>query len=714
MFFLFTLETDNRHPAKQSRPARSEPTEPTRVTTTVIVAFALQMIVSTAGVLSGAMMLNGRRPSDHRLPTHPFMAVMPKDETGVSELLREQPEADGRGVRVAVLDTGCDVAAAGLQTTTDGKPKYIDIIDCTGSGDIEMKKHAKMSEDGSIEGASGRKLFLGDWASDAADADFRIGAVRLYSLLPGSARARVLRERRRIFEVEQHAAIAEAQRELDQLEGAPEKPSPGVADGASDGASDGAAPKSAAPKSAAERIAAKKELKERMSELRSMLEKYEDVGPLMDCVMYKDTDGVWRAAVDVECNGDLKNVKPLAPYAIEREHGVLGLGSAVSFCVQVYESGNILSLVVDAGSHGTHVAGIIGAHFPSEPHLNGVAPGAQILALKIGDSRLGSAETGVGLVRALIAAKRYGCHVLNLSYGETYWQADYGAVAAVFDAAVHKWGICGLTSAGNDGPALSTLGSPGCLSSLICIGAHASPAMRDAQYSALPPDDEDAPPPVASAYYFSSRGPTPDGHVPAIAAPGGAIAPVPRHTLQGKQHMHGTSMASPSATGVAACVLSALLQQGVSPTPAALRRALEAGAREWRATEPNPIDEAESALSQGHGLVRAPEALSYALTHHEKVANGLSFDVRLPSRGGARGLYLRDLAELEQGPRAFAVEVRPRWEHSAAMSEQEVAGKRPPPPPPTPPRISRFRAASLSRLERAMGGRPGLTHAPLG
>ena len=132
--------------------------------------------------------------------------------------------------------------------------------------------------------------------------------------------------------------------------------------------------------------------------------------------------------------------------------------------------------------------------------------------------------------------------------------------------------------------------------------------MRDAQYSALPPDDEDAPPPVASAYYFSSRGPTPDGHVPAIAAPGGAIAPVPRHTLQGKQHMHGTSMASPSATGVAACVLSALLQQGVSPTPAALRRALEAGAREWRATEPNPIDEAESALSQGHGLVRAPEA----------------------------------------------------------------------------------------------------------
>ena len=189
----------------------------------------------------------------------------------------------------------------------------------------------------------------------------------------------------------------------------------------------------------------------------------------MDVVLFKDLTDTWRAVVDIEATGDLTDATAFAPYRVEQQVGELGFASALSFCVQIYEDGDTLCIVTDAGSHGTHVAGIIAANFPEQPELNGVAPGAQVLACKIGDGRLGSAETGTGLVRALIAAHEYGCDLINLSYGESYYQPDAGRVAQTFSDATRKWGMTVFTSAGNSGaysPTYAPLGRQSALTAL--------------------------------------------------------------------------------------------------------------------------------------------------------------------------------------------------------------------------------------------------------
>ena len=58
----------------------------------------------------------------------------------VDDFLADHPTSDGRGVVIAVLDTGVDPSIPGLTRTPDGEVKVIDVQDFTGQGDIELHR----------------------------------------------------------------------------------------------------------------------------------------------------------------------------------------------------------------------------------------------------------------------------------------------------------------------------------------------------------------------------------------------------------------------------------------------------------------------------------------------------------------------------------------------------------------------------------------------
>ncbi|XP_035233170.1 tripeptidyl-peptidase 2-like, partial [Stegodyphus dumicola] len=165
----------------------------------------------------------------------------------------------------------------------------------------------------------------------------------------------------------------------------------------------------------------KEDLEAKLEILNSLEKKFCDVGPTYDCVVFHD-GRQWRVAVDTSERGELEECTLLGTYSETFDFAMLTDLDRLNYCVNVHEDGNLLEIVSNSSVHGTHVASIAAAYFPDEPEKNGIAPGAQIISICIGDLRLGSMETGSALTRALIKVISSHCDVINISYGEhSHW-----------------------------------------------------------------------------------------------------------------------------------------------------------------------------------------------------------------------------------------------------------------------------------------------------
>lgn len=573
-----------------------------------------------------------------------FLAsLMPKKEIGADRFIESHPEFDGRGVLIAIFDSGVDPAAAGLQVTSDGKPKIIDVLDCTGSGDIDTSKVVKADADGYIMGASGTPLVINpSWNNPSGE--WHVGCKLVYELFTDTLTSRVQKKRKKKWDEKNQEAISDALKHLNEFDQKHTK----------------------LEDSKLKRV--REDLQNRVDFLRKQADSYDDRGPVIDAVVWNDGN-VWRVALDTQSledddsgNGKLANFAPLTNYRIERKYGIFSKLDACSFVTNVYDEGNILSLVTDCSPHGTHVAGIATAFHPTEPLLNGVAPGAQIISCKIGDSRLGSMETGTGLIRALIAAVEHKCDLMNMSYGEPTLLPDYGCFVDLVNEVVNKHHLIFISSAGNSGPALNTVGAPGgTSSSIIGIGAYVSPAMAAGAHCVVEPPSE------GMEYTWSSRGPTADGDLGVcLSAPGGAVAPVPTWTLQRRMLMNGTSMASPSACGGVALVISAMKAGGIPVSPYSVRKALEN-------TTVSIGDLPEDKLSTGHGLMQVDRAHEYI--RQSKSLPCVWYRININQVGKStptsRGIYLREASACQQTTE-WTVQVGPRFHEDASNLEQLV------------------------------------------
>ena len=347
----------------------------------------------------------------------------------------------------------------------------------------------------------------------------------------------------------------------------------------------------------------------------------------------------WVVYLDLNDNGDISDDRPLRDYREKLDaftfKDTTGL-PPLTMELNVLPEEKIVSFHFDDGSHGTHVAGIAGGYRIGGIDLNGIAPGAKMMSLKLGNNLYsGGATVTESMKKAYLYADKISKEykvpcICNMSFGigsEIEGQADMEKFLENLTKDNPYLYIS--LGAGNEGPGISSIGLPSASYAVFASGAVLTKEVGRDLYSATLNRD--------IILYFSSRG----GEIskPDVCSPGACTSTVPNWTKWDR--FWGTSMASPYSAGVMSLLLSAASKEypDVKIPSQLLYKAMRESATHM---------DGYNQLDQGHGYINASNAYKLLKKYiDDGEVNKLetySISSTVPNFPFERGpnLYLRD------------------------------------------------------------------------
>lgn len=202
-------------------------------------------------------------------------------------------------------------------------------------------------------------------------------------------------------------------------------------------------------------------------------------------------------------------------------------------------------LPYDDNGHGTHISGIIGGSgVASDGRYQGIAPKCNLICVKVLDQKGNGYASDVlsGLKWIERHKSEYGIRIVNISVGSftKKGMSEDSALVRGVDAAWDA-GLVVVVAAGNNGPGLHTITTPGISRKVITVGCSDDYKEVDVAGSRM--------------IDYSGRGPTSACVCkPDIVAPGSSI--ISCANRQGSYTVKsGTSMSTPLVSGAVALLL---------------------------------------------------------------------------------------------------------------------------------------------------------------